>query len=128
MAVQNHNVFDWIKKERVVVAEKETVESVEAEEMEIDDMDEELQREERLQRVLGRKKDFQTKKVVGDILEGMLVDVKRYRVTEMMGALVGDIMNTAVELSTLSSVVRQVVEHGPDVRNKVEQRLKEERM
>ena len=80
----NHNVFDWIKKERVVVAEKETVESVEAEEMEIDDMDEELEREERLQRVLGRKKEFQNKKVVGDILEWMLVDVKRYRVTEMM--------------------------------------------
>ena len=69
-----------------------------------------------MQRVLGRKKEFQAKKVVGDIVEELLVDVKRYRVTEMMGALVGDIMNTAVELSTLSSVVRQVVEHGPDVR------------
>ena len=45
----NHNFFDWIKKERVVVAEKETFESVEAEEMEIDDMDVDLQREERLQ-------------------------------------------------------------------------------
>ena len=37
-------------------------------------------------------------------------------------------VNNAVELSTLGSMVKQVVEHGPEVRNKVEQRLKEERL
>ena len=34
-----HNVFDWIKKERVVVAEKEAFEYVEAEEMEVEESD-----------------------------------------------------------------------------------------
>ena len=56
--------------------------------------------------------------MVGDTVEELLMDVKTYRVTEMMGALVEDFMNDAVELSTLGSMVRQVVEHGLDVRNR----------
>ena len=48
-----------------------------------------MQREERLQRVAERKNVFQAKKVVMDIMDELLVGVKRYRVTEMTGALVG---------------------------------------
>ena len=56
------------------------------------------------------------------------MDVKAYRVTEMMGTMVENFMNDTVELSTLGRMVRQVVEHGPEVRNRVEQRLREERL
>ena len=41
--------------------------------------------------------------MVMDIMEELLVDVKRYRVTEITGALSGDIMNPPVESSSLSS-------------------------
>ena len=111
-----------------MVAEKEAFEYMEAEEMEVEDRDTDLLKEERLQRVLRRQSEFRTKKVVGDIVEELLVDVKAYRVTEMMGTMVEDFMNDAVELSTLGSMVRQVVEHGPEVRNRIEQRLREERL
>ena len=120
--------MDWFKKKRVVVTYKDAFEYVEAEEMEIEENNTDLLKEERLHRVVVRQREFSAKKVVGDILEEMMMDVKTYRVTEMMGALVEGIMNNAVELSTLGSMVRQVLEHGPEVRNKVEQRLKAERL
>jgi hypothetical protein len=46
----------------------------------------------------------------------------------MTKALVMDIADSAMEISAMNSIVRQVPEHGPAVQNNVKQKLKEERL
>ena len=56
-----------------------------------------LERDERLQRVIIKQKEFRVKKVCMDILEDVLEMVRQYRAAEMVSAWLVKVTDQAVE-------------------------------
>ena len=126
---RTHNhIFDWVAKEKCKVVEKDNFE------MRMQDVDmvtiEEtvLEREGRLQRVIVKQKEFRVKKICTDVLEDILEMVRHYRTVEMITTWLGKVAYQAVEGAMINKMVREAEECGPDIRNKLELRLMEQRV
>jgi hypothetical protein len=124
----HNNIFDWVAKEKCKVIEKDNFEQ-KMKDVDMATIEETaLEREERLQRVIVKQKEFQVKKVCMDVLEEMLGRVRQYRTMEMITTMLEGMADQAVEMSMINRMAREAEEYGPNVRNKLELRLTEQRM
>ena len=87
-----------------------------------------LEREERLQRVTIRQQEFRVRKVCKNILEDVIMMVVQYRTVEMATTMVEQMADKAVEDARINRLLREADELGPDIRNRLEQKLIEQRL
>ena len=119
----HNNIFDWVAKEKCKVVEKDNFE------MRMQDVDKDtieetvLEREERLQRVIVKQKEFRVKKVCTDVLEDVLEMVRQYR-----AARIPTWLGKVADQTAGCRMVREAGEYGPDTRNRLELRLMEQRV
>ena len=61
---------------------------------------------------------------MGEVVE----DVGKYRVKEMATNWLEEVLEAAVEVSKINSMVRLIMEYGPETRNTLETELRNQRM
>ena len=121
------NIFDWVRKERNAEIEKQEFEKkVDAEDsMEVDERD--LEKEDRLSRVVARKRMFLTRRLCQEILEEVLTEASRYRVKEMIDNVMEMVMARAVLESRVNEMIKDAEKQGYEVIAKLEEKLLERR-
>ena len=118
------NVFDWFKKQNEKQIELENFEKrVEVEPMEIP-AETVVEKEERLERVLIRKKEFLSKNVTRSMLEDVLGMVAGYRVKEGMMDMLEGVLYTVVEEAAINQMVMELENGRPKMKDKLESRLR----
>ena len=118
------NIFDWIKKGKESIKEKERFEekenSEENEPMEV----EIVEKEERLERVSRRKLTWLTNKLCKDIITDIENSMETAVTTSMMEKLLEEVVTKAEEDGNVNIIVKEVEEPGQAFRNRVEEALK----
>ena len=69
-----------------------------------------------------------SKRLVQDIMGEVIEDVGKYRLKEMATNWMEEVVEAAVEMSNIKSMVRLITEYGPKTRNKLETELRKQRM
>ena len=87
-----------------------------------------LIREGRLQREEKRQREFLSRRMVQDIMGEVIKDVENYRLKEMATNLLDKVVEMAVDMSNVNSMVRLITEYGRETRNKLETELRKQWM
>ena len=69
-----------------------------------------------------------SRRMVQDIMGEVIMDVGRYRLKEMATNLLDKLVEMAVEVSNINSMVRRITQYGPETRNKLETELRKQWM
>ena len=88
----------------------------------------EMSKEERLERVKCKQRQFQTRRTVKNVLEDVLGMVIIYRVEENMKKLVEEVIVSSLEEVTIKRMVVELQIERPMMKNKLESRLKNMRL
>ena len=117
------NIFDWVQKEKKIIAENDTFEKkeeveVEVESMEVDTMD----KQDGLDRVNRLMKAWQASKICNELVKEVADGVERAVACSMVGALVEEVIDTAGSVGSMNIMVQDIVDQGQLIRDQVQQR------
>ena len=122
------DIFNWVQTEKRKVAEKDSFEKKEEveeiEPMEVDTMD----RQERLDRVKRRVVAWDSSRIYQELILDMVEGVGKASLARMMKALVAEVVERAEMAGHLNNLILEITSYGQEVRDKVERRLRNERL
>ena len=121
--IEESNIFSWLKDEKAKVMEmdmfEEKVNTMDKEiQMEVTEMD--LDKEDRLCRVRNRQKEFWTRRMVKEVVEGVLEDVTRFRTTQGVNMVLEGVLEVVVEHALVNTLYKEVLNSGPGAMDKLE--------
>ena len=123
------NIMDWVRKERVKLAEKESFEKeIEDEPMEMESEPERLEREERVCRMKAKKKRFASRRMTKEILEEVMDDVVRHADMEMMKDIMSKVLERVDTETRINRMVQELEQGPPGLEEKLEERLRTRRL
>ena len=118
-----------MQKEKKKVAEKDIFEKKEEVELEVEPMEvDRMDRQERLDRVKRRAATWETNRICQELVLEMVEGIGTASTTFMMESLVGEIVERAGVAGHLNNIILEIVNYGQEVRNKVERRLRNDRL
>ena len=87
-----------------------------------------MDRQERLDRVKRRAATWETSRICQELILEMVEGIGTASTTIMMESLVGDMVERAGVAGHLNNIILEIVNYGQEVRNKVERRLRNDRL
>ena len=122
------NIFSWVKEGQKKILEMDRFEMVTTSVdtdilMEMRDREAECYKEDRLNRVKARQKEFWTRKVGKEIVDDVLERVRIYRPTKSVEQMMEEVLEDVMEHSLVNNMFKEVVDTGPSAVIKLEHKM-----